>query len=339
MSNSQPLLVIDEKIPFLKGRLEKHFKTKFLPPSEITPETIKNADGLLIRTRTKCDNNLLKNSSVKFIATATIGMDHIDMNFCANKGITVNNAEGCNAPAVAQYVWTSLLRKGFDQKNDILGIIGYGNIGKIVAEWADKTGTRILVNDPPKERTGDNSQNFVSLNYLLQHSDAITIHTPLTLEGQDKTFHLISEKELKLLKPGSLLINAARGGIVNEKILKKILEQKRIRAILDVWENEPSIDFSLIPKLEISTPHIAGYSLEGKQRATRMILESLEKFFNIEIDKENLEGEYHPVKNINAEIISNSYNPEIDSRILSENPEKFEEIRENYDYRHEPFLS
>ena len=327
--------IVDDNIPFIKGRLEPFAEVVYTDQFGFTPELIKGADALIIRTRTRCDESLLKDSSVKLIATATIGMDQIDLEYCNAKKIIVRNSPGCNAPAVAQYVWSALLRKGFDYKNSTLGVIGCGNVGSIVTEWCGHLGTRVLVNDPPKFERGELNFEHKNLPKLLSNADAVTIHAPLIKGGGHPTFHLIGAKELSLMKRGAILVNAARGPVINTPDVVDALKKGKIRAIIDTWEGEPVPDKNLLKMADYATFHIAGYSLEGKQRATRMVLESVAETFGISPDLSGLAPDYTPKESLSAQEIIDSYDPEIDTAPLRENPEQFDILRRNYNFREE----
>lgn len=332
--------IVDNKIPFIKGRLESAGEVIYSSPENIDANLVKEADAIIVRTRTRCDRDLLKDSKVKLIATATIGTDHIDIPWCEENGITVRNAAGCNAPGVAQYVWSSLLRKGFDIGADTLGIAGFGHVGSIVAEWGRAMGVRIIVCDPPRKGMGLTDNDYISIEELLCESDAVTLHTPLIKNGEHPTFHLIGDKELAIMKPDSILINSSRGPVVDNKAWLRHLESGSSTAIIDVWEEEPGISIPLLEKASIATPHIAGYSFEGKQRATRMALCAVADFFGIRISTDGLCGDYATPENgfpVNsAGIIRDSYNPIADTTALKEAPQTFEKLRSAYDYRHEP---
>lgn len=331
-------IVIDDAIPFIKDRLPKHVETVYIPGSEITADKIKNVDALIVRTRTRCDSSLLEGSDVRLVATATIGTDHIDMDWCEKNGISVRSAPGCNAPGVAQYVFSSLFKSGFDLKNDILGVVGHGNVGSTVVSWARKMGIKILVNDPPRKERGERDQEYKELSELLHTCDAVTLHVPFTKSGHYPTYHLIGEKEIGMMKPGTILINSSRGGVVEEKALKSALKDKRIKAVTDVWQNEPHIDRELSQLCLISTPHIAGYSEEGKKRATRMVLEALRDVLHISTDLSGLECVPEDGRIITKELILSSYDPQKDHDELTGNPLRFEALRNNYQYRHEPLF-
>ena len=333
-------IVIDKAIPFIEGRI-KGAATIFLPGDEINREDVKDADALIIRTRTKCDASLLEGSNVKLIATATIGTDHIDLPWCENNGITVKSAPGCNAPGVAQYVFSSIFKCGFKPSAHTLGIIGYGNVGKIVAEWAAQMGIKTLIYDPPLEESGRKDVAWSSLEEVLLESDAVTLHVPMNKSGKYATLGMIGEKEMALMKEGSLLVNSSRGGIVDEKAFKNYIKSGKIRGIVDVWLNEPFIDHQLLKLVEIATPHIAGYSFEGKLRGTEAVLNALQSFFPGKLSimpSHSYLNTCHSSLNISRQLIEISYDPLRDSEILKSNPEKFEEMRNNYNYRHEPLF-
>ncbi|MBD5357459.1 MAG: 4-phosphoerythronate dehydrogenase [Bacteroides sp.] len=331
-------IVVDDKIPFIEGRLEPVAEVVYAAPADIMPELVKDADALLVRTRTKCDENLLGTSNVKLVATATIGMDHFDREWLGKAGITAVNAAGCNAPGVAQYVWSSLLRNGFDSSRHTLGVVGFGHIGSIVADWGRKMGVKILVCDPPRKDMGMEDEEYLPMEKLLRECDAVTLHTPLTHDGKYPTFHLISEKELKMMKPGAILVNASRGPVVDNTTWRDYLKNSDARGIIDVWEGEPALDKELLQLAEIATPHIAGYSLEGKERATRMVLEAVEKKFGVTVDKSGLEGAYQAPEMVNPEKIVASYDPYVDTSLLRNASDELERLRDTYCLRREPQL-
>lgn len=330
-------IVVDNKIPSINGRLEPIAEVIYANPADITPELVRNADALLVRTRTKCNEKLLGGSKVRLVATATIGMDHFDGDWLSANGITAVNAAGCNAPGVAQYVWSSILRNGFDPCRHTLGVVGYGHIGSIVADWGRKMGVKALVCDPPRKDNGLTDEDYLPLEELLRECDAVTLHTPLTHSGKYSSFHLVSEKELKLMKPGAILVNASRGAVVdNAAWLRHLKNNPEAKAIIDVWEGEPNLNVELMTRAEISTPHIAGYSLEGKERATRMVLEAVEKEFGVELDKNSLEGEYTAPQDVAPSIITASYDPYADTALLRSTPTELDRLRDTYPLRHEP---
>lgn len=327
--------IVDDNIPFIKGRLEPFATVEYCDQFGFTPEKVADADAVIIRTRTRCDEKLLGKSKVKLVATATIGMDQIDRDFCERAGINVRNSPGCNAPGVAQYVWSSLLRAGFDPRTQTLGIVGCGNVGKIVQEWGRLLGARILVSDPPRRENGDPAEGDTDLEKLLAESDAVTLHTPLTKTGRHATFHLIGDREIRQMKKGAILVNAARGPVTDTQAVKKGISEGHIRAIIDTWENEPDLDRELLEMAETGTFHIAGYSLEGKQRATRMVLEAVADTFGIGPDLSGLAPAYSHKEKLTPEEITASYDPADDMDPLRRNPELFDTLRRNYCFRKE----
>ena len=332
----RPRIIVDDNIPFIKGRLEPFADTVYADQFGFTPELVRDADAMVIRTRTRCDENLLKGSKVKIIATATIGMDQFDLGWCRDNGITCRNSPGCNAPGVAQYVWSALLRSGFDPERHTLGVVGCGNVGSIVADWGRRLGADVLVNDPPKAAAGASLPGHAELPELLREADAVTLHTPLTRDGEWPSFHLIGEAALALMKPGALLVNAARGPVADNAALRRAVASGHIRAVIDTWEGEPKLDTELLSLLKYGTFHIAGYSLEGKQRATRMALEAIGEHFGFAPDLSGLEGPYKAPARISAKAILDSYNPISDTLQLKADPDAFDTLRANYSFRREP---
>ncbi len=331
--------IIENHIPYIKGILEPFANVEYLPNDEITPNAVADADALIVRTRTRCNSSLLSGSRCSFIASATIGTDHIDLDYCRRQGITVCNAPGCNAPAVAQYVIASignLLRlKGYAPEGLTLGIVGVGHVGSIVERWAKETGLKVVLNDPPRQRNETDFEG-VALDTIAREADIITFHTPLTQTGIDATFHLCDESFINSLHKCKLLINSARGEIVDNEALISGLENKKIEEVaIDCWENEPRINLTLLKKAFVATPHIAGYSIEGKQRATAMVLEAVKRHFELDITIPSIAAPEKGATGISFQKVMDSYNPLDDTRKLKENPDMFERLRNNYDLRHE----
>lgn len=345
-------LIADEDIPFLKGVLEPFADVLYLRGDLIDHKAVINADGLLVRTRTRCDESLLHSSSVKFIGTATIGYDHLDTEYCENNNIQWANAPGCNASSVRQYIASALLtmagKHNFRLKDKTIGIVGVGNVGRKVEELATLLGMKVLLNDPPRERA-EGLASFVPLDDLIQYSDIITLHTPLTRNGPDATFHLIGPAAFNKMKPGSWIINTARGEVIDNKALKKVLSEGKLGgAVLDVWENEPLADPELIKKVFIGTPHIAGYSADGKANGTAMIVRALSTHFHFPLQNwypETIPPPVQPVIQLDktsthtGEIIGKAilqtYNIlEDDARFRSDYKE-FERQRKEYPQRRE----
>ena len=278
-------VVCDSAIPFLKGALEPYCEVVYARSSEICSETVKDADALIIRTRTRCDSKLLEGSKVRFIATATIGYDHIDTKWCESHGIRWTNAPGCNSWSVQQYIGSLLVTMsrtlGFSFREKTLGVVGVGNVGSKVARLAALLGFRVLLCDPPRARR-EGPGPFVSIDEIIGRSDIITLHVPLIRDGEDATFHMFDSSRLAKMNQNQILINSSRGEVVDGAALKNALAQKKILAAsLDVWENEPQIDPELLSLLFTGTPHIAGYSVDGKATGTTMSVQALGKFFDL----------------------------------------------------------
>lgn len=336
-------IVADKNIPYLEGRIE-NAELKKVPAAAISAEAVREADALIVRTRTECGALLLAGSKVRVVATATIGMDHIDESWCESHGITVRNAPGCNAPGVALYVWSSLLRSGFKPSKDTLGVVGYGHVGSIVAQWGRRLGARVLVNDPPREEAGYEDEEYEPLEKVLKESDAITLHVPLTKATQHHeegisgsggngypTYHLIGEREVGQMKEGAVLVNAARGEVIDTAAAVNGIKNGKIgKAVIDTWEGEPAIDKELLRLADVATPHIAGYSVEGKQRATRMALEAVGEVLGVPVDVSGLASPYCEPEEITSEKIIRAYNPGEMTQALKSQPTSFEQLRNGY---------
>jgi len=281
-------VIIDNKIPFIKGVLEPYAEVVYLPGDKITRNDVADADALIVRTRTFCNKDLLKDTSVKFIATATIGYDHIDTEWCETNGIAWTNAPGCNSGSVHQYIASVLATLsthfGFSFDEKTLGIVGVGNIGTKVARLGEALGMKVLMNDPPRAEKEGPAQ-FVPLDEILSMSDIITLHVPLNCTGSHQTYHLFDKTTFDLLPYRTILINSSRGEVVDNTALKNSLKNRKIgAAVLDVWENEPDIDLELLPLLNIATSHIAGYSADGKAKGTAMSVQALSRFFGLPLN-------------------------------------------------------
>ena len=332
--------VIDEKIPFLSEALEAMgHDVVALPGDAIRNGDLLDAQALFVRTRTKCNAELLGDSSVKFVGTATIGYDHIDAEFCSRNGITWKNAAGCNAGAVLQYVQSVIYEWSECVKGLSIGIVGVGEIGSRVAEWAESVGMNVYRNDPPKEVQG--IKGLVSLDEIAEKCDIITFHPTLERAGDFPTYHLAGKKFFESLKRCKLIINASRGEVVDNKALLDAVNESKVGAVaLDVWENEPEINKELLEKAFVATPHIAGYSAEGKMNATRIVLDA---FFEFLGNKENigLDSLPEPENNLvvaddEREALLSIYSPLTDTVVLKKNPDAFECLRNNYKLRREP---
>lgn len=345
-------IVADHKIPYLKGVLEPYAEMVYKPGTQISNRDVRDADALIIRTRTKCNEELLKGSSVKFIATATIGFDHIDREYCKHRNIRWTNAPGCNASSVQQYIASVLATLSatvsFIPEKPTLGIVGVGNVGSKVDELARILDMDVLLNDPPRERKEGGTQ-WSSLEEIIEKADIITLHVPLNLEEKDKTHHIIDGKVLDRIHSDTLLINTSRGEVVDNTALKQAGKKGQIKtAVLDVWENEPKIDRELLNLVKLGTPHIAGYSRDGKANGTAQSVRALSRFFGLGLD-DWYPGNVEPPKNhviqlnpsnktpleIVFDAIKTTYDVTKDDRQLRRNPEAFEKIREDYPVRRE----
>jgi erythronate-4-phosphate dehydrogenase len=350
--NGMIKIVADDKIPFLKGILEPYAKVEYCKGSDISRSILKDADALIIRTRTKCNKDLLDGTRLKFIATATIGFDHIDTAYCEANGIKWTNAPGCNSGSVKQYIASVLIRLSmnhhFSLAEKTIGIVGHGNVGSKVNSLAKALGMNVLINDPPLQRK-DSSLNFVSLQEIQEKADIISFHVPLNKVGIDKTFYLADETFFNALKPGCLIINSSRGEVVKNAALKDALINYRIKgAVLDVWENEPNIDLELLQLLDFASPHIAGYSADGKANGTAMSVQAISDFFGFGLKgwfPENVPSPENADFNLDCngktkdEIISglilSTYDVKEDDSRLRKSVETFEKQRGNYPSRRE----
>ena len=345
-------IVADENIPFLKGVLEPYADVVYLPGKEISPGIVRNADALIIRTRTICNKELLEGSSVKFIASATIGFDHIDDKYCKKQGISWTNAPGCNSSSVQQYIAAVLVhvfRKHKLSAEDLtLGVIGVGNVGSKVANLGNILGMRVLLNDPPRERR-EGSVIFTELYDLIHQADIVTLHVPLAFSDPDKTYHMVNNRFLNCLKHDCLIINTSRGSVVDEPALKQTLKQGRLKGvILDVWENEPDIDRKLLQMVDIGTSHIAGYSQDGKANGTSMSVKALAHYFKLPLEnwypvkipspmqpEIHLDGNVETPEAIWYKLIHHTYPIERDDLALRKESQDFENLRGNYPARRE----
>jgi len=342
-------IVADDRIPFLRGVLEPYAEVVYLPGDKTGPAEVKEADALITRTRTHCNESLLAGSCVRFIATATIGYDHLDTAYLDSAGIAWTSAPGCNASSVAQYVAGALTLDGADPRGKTLGVVGVGNVGSKVATLGEALGMRVLRNDPPRARR-EGGAGFTELPELLSEADFVSIHTPLTRGGEDPTFHLCDAGFLARMKPGAWLCNAGRGEVADTAALKMALQAGMLGgAVLDVWEHEPAIDRELLALVRIGTPHIAGYSTDGKANGTSMSVQALAKFFGIpglmtwrpeEIPAPSEGGTIEldpalPEAEQLAAALRHTYDIRIDDRNLREDPAGFERQRGHYRIRRE----
>jgi erythronate-4-phosphate dehydrogenase len=299
-----------------------------------------------------CNAQLLSGSSVKAIATATVGTDHIDLNYCNASGIKVYSAQGSNKGAVLQWVLASLLvateNFNFDLNGKVIGIVGVGNIGSLVAKAAKAMGVEVLLCDPPRQEV-EGIANFVDLSYIAKNSDIITFHVPLTQKCRNATLNMASNEFFSNLKPNALLFNSARGGIIDEMLLAKtLMSGKILGAAIDVWQGEPNVLEGLLNASYIATPHIAGYSIEGKINATAMVIEAISKHFELGVTNWSptpnpieFKLELNLLKYLDnnlicySELMKKVYPIEMESAYFKINPLNFEAYRNSYNYRRE----
>ncbi len=275
-------IVADMNIAYVKEAFADFGEVELISGRDINNNHLKDAAILLVRSVTRVNQELLENTGIQFVASATIGLDHIDRKYLAEKGIGFANAPGASAKSVADYVTAALLliktKKDINLTDMTLGIIGAGNVGSSVLERAKALGIRCLLNDPPKKRQTDNPI-YLPLTEVLKQSDILSIHVPLNRSGQDKTLYLVDDEFISLMKPGTVLINTSRGQVIDETALRAG-RNKIADLILDVWEHEPNISIETLDLADIATPHIAGYSYEGKIRGTIMIYQACCQFFS-----------------------------------------------------------
>ena len=343
-------IVIDDKIPYIREKLELLADDVVaLPGVEIGADDVRDADALIVRTRTRCDEQLLKGSRVQFVATATIGFDHIDTDYMRHTGIQWTNCPGCNSGSVAQYVECSLLllerEKGVRLRGTTIGIVGCGHVGSKVKAVAERLGMRVLVCDPPLETKNEKQETqnaspltFVPLDVIERESDIITFHVPLSKDGPYATYHMADRAFFRRLARVPYIINTSRGEVVDNEALLEALQTGLVRdAVIDVWENEPALSIPLLQRVFIGTPHIAGYSADGKVNADNMVIDALCRHFGLP----------HPGRVVAPSLPDSFvyhgnplelYHPMMDSQKLKQAPERFEFLRNNYPLRREHFV-
>ncbi len=352
-------IVADENIPFVKQAFEKLGEVVTYPGRHINSAAVKESDILLVRSITRVDEPLLRGSKIRFVATATIGCDHIDIDYLKKESIQFASAAGCNANSVAEYLAAALLilarRHGFSLSEKTIGVVGVGNVGSRVVEKAGILNMNTLQNDPPLSRkTGE--LHFRPIEEILKQSDIITLHVPLTYEGQDATYHMVNDSFLEKMKKGSFLINTSRGAVVDNPALLMSFRQNKLKgAVLDVWEGEPEINEELLRAVELGTPHIAGYSLDGKTNATILIYRAVCHFLKVPCDWQLPELPSPPCPKIEvddsgendekilAEVVKKAYDLERDDKALREVLEIpqsqrqifFDQLRSKYPVRRE----
>lgn len=355
----RPKIIVNKHTPYTEQLFQTIGEVTALASSEITKESVRNADVLVVRSETTVSKELLEGSRVKFVGTVTIGTDHLDQQYLQERGIVSASAAGSNANSVAEYVLSALLllsiKKNAPLNTLSLGVVGVGNIGSKVVKIAEALGMNVLQCDPPLARkTG--SSKFVSFEEALR-ADIVTLHVPLTRTGIDVTYHLLNETSIGKMKPGAVLINTSRGAVVETDALLNALHEKHLSdAVIDVWEKEPNITIELLKRVFIGTPHIAGYSLDGKLNAVQMIYNAVCKHYNIiskihvrdflpaaELGSIQLNGQAKSKEEALYAIVKQAYDIEFDDRSLrkilelseNERPKYFSQLRSGYRERKE----
>jgi len=345
-------IIIDNKIPYINGVLEPYAEVVYLPGSQTTAEVVKDADALITRTRTLCNETVLRDSNVKFIATATIGFDHIDTEYCKAAGIEWVNAPGCNSESVNQYVSSALLsyakHNGIELARKTIGVVGVGQVGSKVAKTCEILGMKVLLNDPPRERA-EGSSKFVSLETIREQADMISFHVPLNRQGIDKTFHMADAGFIQNPGKKPLLINTCRGEIFDTEAVRRARVTGDISGlVIDCWENEPDINLDLLGRVDFGTAHIAGYSRDGKANGTKTSVQAISRFFKLGIDDWeprdvaapsnpviDLDGRHRPQQAVLADAVLATYQIENDDKALRNGTHLFEQLRGDYPARRE----
>lgn len=357
--SSKPLnIVVNRNTPLAVEVFSRLGNVTALDTTDVTKQSVRNADILIVRSETKVDGNLLGGSAVRFVGTVTIGTDHIDLEYLASREIQFASAPGSNSNSVAEYlaaallVWSQRARQTLRGKT--IGVVGVGNVGSKVARVARSLGMNVVLNDPPLQRK-EGSDAYRPMDELMG-ADFISLHVPLTRSGPDATFHLFDEHRIRKMKPGAVLINTSRGSVVASSAVSGALSSKHLStAILDVWEVEPVIDMALLNQVMLGTPHIAGYSLDGKVNALRRVYEQVCRFLKIPAEPvdvpidgtgreeisvpEDMSGEEAVLHNI----VRQTYDIELDDRLLrhvvslpgSERGPFFMKLRADYRIRRE----
>ena len=344
-SQRQMKIVIDSHIPYIRDAIARITPDAvYIDGKDITNADVRDADALIVRTRTACDERLLHGSTVRFIATATIGYDHLDTAYLERAGIKWINCPGCNSGSVAQYIRSALLlllRAHYIYKGGTLGIVGVGHIGAKVRALAAELGLRVVACDPPRHDNDGDDSCGASMDEIAATCDVITFHVPLTRTGKYPTFHIAGNQFLSSLKRKPVIINTSRGAVVDNLALLDALNKGTVsQTVIDTWENEPHINLQLLERAFIATPHIAGYSADGKANADNMVLDALCRFFRLShtphvSPPDIILNEPLPERGT-ADFYLRMYNPMDDSRKLKTDPQAFESLRSNYPLRREP---
>ena len=341
-------IIIDKDIPYIRGVFEQFTSVEYLKGDEISPKDIENTLVLIVRTRTKCNAKLLENSGVKLIVTATIGTDHIDQEWCEMSGICVRSAQGCNSRGVLQWVSASLVlmceKLGWKPADKTIGVVGVGHVGSLVAEFAETWGFNVLKCDPPRaeaERLSA-SDGFVEFETILKNCDIITFHTPLKRDAKYPTFHMLNVNNVGQLSKDTVVLNSSRGEVIETQALLAHIGRGG-RCCVDTWESEPNISIELLNVVDVATPHIAGYSKQGKATATAISVKAVAEYMTLPIkewfpsDVQKNRAKTHPIwSDVSSSIIK--YCDLVgETETLRSNSDRFEELRATYNYREEYF--
>lgn len=342
-------IVADISIPFLKGVFEPYADVVYLEGNEIGPQDVADADALIVRSRTRCGKELLEGSSVKIISSATITKNHIDTRWCDSHGIVYSNAPGANANGVVQYVFSALYgtaaRNAINLSKATMGVIGVGNVGRKVAAMARILGFRVLLSDPPREKL-EGSYEYTPLDRLLKDSDIVTLHVLL----DESTRGMVDSSFFKKMKKGAFFINTAKGEIVDDSALKQAMESKLGPVIIDTWNHEPDVDRELVAMADIATPHIAGYTYQGKQTSTSVAVRAVAHFFGFTELYSFFPPAEHPsneavklevrgkTQGEIASMLQYNYPIFTDDFMFKLHPEGFIELRKKYNYRSEFYI-
>ena len=339
-------IAADIDIPFLKGESERFAdEVAYFSSSDFCRDVIADADAIIVRTPDCCDEKALYGTRVKFIATASVGFDHIDIDYCNRHGIGWANAPGANAGSVGQYLLSALIRlslkSDFELKGKTIGLIGVGNAGKAVASVCRAWGLNVLLNDPPRaEKEG--AEAFVSLGAICDECDIVSFHTPLTKTGNHKTCHLAGQPFFDSLRKKPIFINAARGGINDSEALKGAIKTGKISAaVIDCWEGEPLIDAELLALADVATPHIAGFSFDGKANGTQMAIDAVKKFFRVNLpgfqadlpmpEEPTIDLSHFPCDRRLEYAVLHTLDTTVVDSALKSSPREFESIRSRYE--------
>ncbi|MFI3281424.1 MAG: 4-phosphoerythronate dehydrogenase [Rikenellaceae bacterium] len=328
-------IVIDSAIPYIIGIFEPYCSVEYIDGSNFTKSVVQDATALIIRTRTHCNRELLEGTTVRHIATATIGFDHIDTDYCRSHNIEVTRAAGCNARAVLQWFSAVMVelsqRQGWIPSERTLGVVGVGNVGLLVSQYAKLWGFNVICCDPPRQAL--EGGDFVSFEQLAAKADIITLHTPL----DQSTHHLINAKTLKLISPNTTILNSSRGSVIDTEALLASGNP----FVMDVWEGEPQINSQALERALIATPHIAGYSKQGKANASEMVVRDIARSLSLPLISWRSEIDSVTPGNISWNDLKKSIGQHFDimelSGYLKMHKDQFESLRNNYNYRDDYF--